>query len=363
MTLASSSYAAVGTLADGDGVLNLSWALDERDFLAVDLPSVLSRMLTDEVAGGLPWLHSYLVQDPYGDAVLSEPVAELFAMAGRPLAVTSGSGVNSLLHALAQLCREGTVYVIGDVYPDFPHWVAQAGGRCVSRISARTDAGHAANARTLGARAVLVERPGLSPDPELDDLSRLDDLCEQLAGTGTVVIVDESYANYCPPEFSAAGLAVDTENLIVLRGMSKGYGLGGLRVGYCVTAPGTATVVRSVVPPMQASSLSLGIARKVLELGDLTSTLRDQVAIAKAEMLALLDNAGLGDNLTAGAHAPYLFFAPSSPTPELLERRGVAGKMHHFWSESTLGADRLHRLSVPLREVRRNLLRERLTTA
>jgi histidinol-phosphate/aromatic aminotransferase/cobyric acid decarboxylase-like protein len=369
---ASASYAHVDALEDGDGRLGLAWAPDERDFLAEDLDAVLSRVLRGEVGDGLPWSHSYFVKDPYGHDLLGGPVARHFAVPEDSIAVSCGAGVNSLLQALAQRCRGRTAYVIGDVYPDFPHWVGEAGGRCVSRYSGGTAdtadsvLGHVARALAADAAVVMLDRPAAVSGGEPMSLSDLSLLCASVSGaasgsgSGPLVVVDESYANHQPPMFSAAGLVSTHPGLVVLRGLSKGYGLGGLRFGYCVTAPETAATVRALLAPMQVSSLSLAVAVAVLELGDVTAPLRERADEARAHTLAVLHAAGITDALQPAFGLPYLYFRPGSASPGLLRRRRVAGKDHWFWSERTLGPASLYRISTPLRERRARLFAELL---
>jgi histidinol-phosphate/aromatic aminotransferase/cobyric acid decarboxylase-like protein len=360
MPLAVTSYKDLPTLADDHGLLNLAWTLDERDCLAVDLPALVASELTAEVHSEEPYVDRYFVQDPYGETELRGAVATLFETDPASLCVTCGAGVISLLHALAPLANRRPAYFIGDIYPDFPVWVEGLGGQCVSRLSTSGSAEHAANIRAAGASVVLLERPSLIGD-ELSDLQQLRELCEAVASRGTVVIADESYANYYPPTFSAVSLLTELDNLIVLRGLSKAYWLGGLRLAYCVTSNGLRTLVRSVVPPLLASSLSLRIGRRVLELGDITSPLRARIRANKAEMTGLLAAAGVTGILSSSEFLPYLFLKEvEGKSRSSLERKGILGKSHLIWSESTLAAQYLYRLSAPLTADRMAKLREKL---
>ncbi|MEV8512001.1 aminotransferase class I/II-fold pyridoxal phosphate-dependent enzyme [Dactylosporangium sp. NPDC051484] len=333
--------------------------MDEREFLAADLGGLIAAELTDEVAAGLPAVYSYLVQDPYGERWLGPTVAELFPMAGS--GVTVGAGVIALLHALAGLAGRDPVYVLGDVYPDLPHWMVAAGGRCVSRFDFGNadDADHAGNVAACGARLVLIERPALT-GPTMD-LPRLRTFCASLPA-GVAVLVDESYANYHPPAYSAVPLTADLPNLAVVRGLAKGYGLGGIRVGYCVSSAGLTDRVRALVPPMLAASLSLRLARAVLALGDVTGPLRARIAQVRAETLELFERAGIVGAQPAGEHIPFMFFDDEGdPGPTRLRAAGVLGKRHNYWSERRRTAAYRYRISLPLRAERMASLRARLT--
>lgn len=362
VALANTSYRGLVSLTDDAELLNLAWTLDERGFLATDVSSLLSAELLAEHRSGLPYLHQYFVQDPYGDRELGPAVAAFFGQDGWECEVTCGAGAISLLHALSVLAAGRPLYVVGDVYPDLPHWVAQSGGVCASRHAADPGAPPVDHARALGSRLILVERPRLvHAEVEPADGHTLRELCEGTARQGAVVVVDESYANYCPPAFSAAALCRDLPNLVVLRGLSKAYGLGGLRLAYAVTHRSLTARVRAVVPPMLASSLSIRLGKAVLSLGDATPPLRRRVQVAKAETVRLLTSAGLSPSDLSHPLVPYLMYEGSDAAARHgLESRGILGKLQPLWSERTMAVEHKYRLSVPLREDRLADLRRRL---
>ncbi|AXI81001.1 aminotransferase class I/II-fold pyridoxal phosphate-dependent enzyme [Peterkaempfera bronchialis] len=364
MALANASYRRLRSLVDGPDLLNLAWTLDERRFLSIDLSSLMGAELLAEQKAGLPYLHSYFVQDPYGDRELGPTVGELFGRAGWDCEITCGAGVISLLHALAQLAEGRPVYVTGDVYPDLPHWIEQQGGVCASAFfDGLTRGGLVDHIRVLGCRLVLVERPSLvaaeaDRDAGLDGLRHL---CEAVAPQGAVVVVDESYANYCPPSYSSAVLVEELPNLVVLRGLSKAYGMGGLRLAYALTHRSLTPRVRAVVPPMLASSLSIRLGRAVLALGDATAALRQRVHTAKAEMTALLTSAGVPVADTSHSDVPYVMYEEQdTAAQQWLESRGIIGKLQPLWSERLLGIAHKYRVSVPLSEERMGDFRRRL---
>ncbi|WDZ85850.1 aminotransferase class I/II-fold pyridoxal phosphate-dependent enzyme [Micromonospora cathayae] len=359
MPLANDSYRNVPTLTDGTDLLNLAWTLDEGTCLDVDLQQALADQLRHEVTGGLPSVNSYLVRDPYGEELLGPAVAALFPGTGEESDLVTGAGVISLLHCLVRLAGDRPVYVIGDVYPDLPHWADVAGVGCVSRHDVGGGPDHAANAVAVGAGLVLLERPALTG--EQVDLATVEALCAATAGQGTVVLVDESYANYHPPGYSALPLTSRLSNLVVVRGLAKAYGMGGLRLGFAVSSRALRARIRAAVPPMLASSLSLRLGRAVLALGDITAGLRSRVETARRETLAALAGAGLEAPLSASRYVPFLFYpADDHPAAVALRDRGIVGKRHVHWSERSRATADRYRLSVPLRPDRLLLLRTRL---
>ena len=67
------------------------------------------------------------------------------------------------------------------------------------------------------------------------DLRRL---AEKLGRRQCTLVVDESFVDFCPePEQATLSDEIDAyENLVILKSMSKAFGIGGLRLGYLLTA-------------------------------------------------------------------------------------------------------------------------------
>lgn len=323
---------------EGD-TLNLAWTRDERACLAVDLTAALAGELRDEIDREPHFLDRYLVRDPYGEATIGPAIAAAFALPAWQDRLTCGAGVVSLLHGLARLASSDAVRIVGDVYPDFPYWVAQ-------------------NRGLSGGAVWFLERPSLVGDA-FADLAALGDLCDDAARGGAVVIVDESNANYYPPSWSAIGLALARDNLIVVRGFSKAYGLGGLRLGFCAASPALTERARGVIPPLLASSLSLRLGVRVLAAGDVAAPLRTRLRANKREMIQLLERAGVDALVRSSEHLPYVLSRGSREHLRAqLEARGVIGKYHPVWSAKSAAVDHIYRLSVPLSDARLARLRQ-----
>ncbi|MDQ6875467.1 MAG: histidinol-phosphate transaminase [Actinomycetota bacterium] len=102
-----------------------------------------------------------------------------------------------------------------------------------------------------------------------------------------LVVLDEAYHEFVtdPEVPDAMALASERDNVIVLRTMSKAYGLAGLRVGYCVAAPAVVRALRTVQLPFCVSSVaqaaaiaSLAADAELLDRVRTTVAERDRVA-------------------------------------------------------------------------------------
>ena len=74
-----------------------------------------------------------------------------------------------------------------------------------------------------------------SPNNPSATVAALADLDRLAAGLSGVLVVDEAYADFA--DENALGLVSRYENVIVLRTVSKGYSLAGLRLGFGVAGP------------------------------------------------------------------------------------------------------------------------------
>ena len=258
------SYETIDPAAPEGDTLNLAWTRDERECLAVDLTTVLADELRTEIDHEPHYLDRYLVRDPYGEETLGPAIAAAFELPSWRGQITCGAGVVSLLHALARLATSTAVRIVGDVYPDFPYWVARNHG-----------------AAEIDRPVWFLERPSLIGDA-FADLAELGALCDDAAQSGAIVIVDESNASYLPPTWSAINLAIARDNLVVARGFSKAYGLGALRLAFCAASPALTEHIRAVIAPLLASSLSLRLGARVLTLGDLAAPLAPASASTSA---------------------------------------------------------------------------------
>jgi histidinol-phosphate aminotransferase len=79
-----------------------------------------------------------------------------------------------------------------------------------------------------------------------------------------LVLIDEAYVDFA--DYSLSGEAIKRNNVIVLRTLSKAFGLAGARVGYIVSNRKFVKIFRSIIQsPYPISTLSLAIASGVLE--------------------------------------------------------------------------------------------------
>ena len=83
-----------------------------------------------------------------------------------------------------------------------------------------------------GASLTIVCNPN-APSGSFVSVDELASLADELSG---VLLIDEAYVDFA--EKNCAALVKDFDNVIILRSMSKGYCLAGIRFGYAIAQPG-----------------------------------------------------------------------------------------------------------------------------
>ena len=175
-----------------------------------------------------------LVHYPVGQDVLRALLASALGRASQHLAVANGA--SELIRILGRVLGR-----VAPVVPGFNEYEAACDptGRRLIRLSAPDfvlDPEQVAErAGQLGVDAVEVTSPGNPTSVAVPrrDLLRLADL---LGARGAALVVDESFTDFCDPDQSVEPDAADRPNLVIVKSMSKVYGIGGLRLGYLLTS-------------------------------------------------------------------------------------------------------------------------------
>jgi histidinol-phosphate aminotransferase len=112
------------------------------------------------------------------------------------------------------------------------------------------------------------------------------------AAPGALVILDHVYVEYADEDLTAGVL--DLPNVLVLRTLSKAWGLAGCRLGYAIGSPYVIAVLRAAGGPYTVAAPSVALALAQLERG--VEPLRAHVARVREErglLSARLAAAGL----------------------------------------------------------------------
>ncbi|MEV0285599.1 MULTISPECIES: Rv2231c family pyridoxal phosphate-dependent protein CobC [unclassified Kribbella] len=206
--------------------------------------------LVEQIAGSLSDLASY----PRQEAALAAVAARHRVTPDRVL-LTAGAAEAFVLVARAFRPRHAVV-----VHPQFtePEAALRSAGHLVDRVILRPEDGFVLDPGAVPDDADLVVIG--NPTNPTSVLHRADDLRE-LARPGRVLVVDEAFMDAVPGEpESLAGASIP--GLVVIRSLTKTWGLAGLRVGYVLAAPGLIEQLAAVQPhwPVSTPALAAAIA-------------------------------------------------------------------------------------------------------
>ena len=187
-----------------------------------------------------------------------EAIARLEAVAAKAYGVADGSmvasvpGTQLLISLLPRLFPHASVAILGPTYGEYARSFEAAGRRVVeaSTLDALADA-----------PCAILCNPN-NPDGRRFDAGTLLALARQRAGDG-LLVVDESFADL---EGDGLSLAphLPLPGILVLRSLSKSYGLGGVRLGFALADPELAASIRAALGPWPISGPAVEIGSLAL---------------------------------------------------------------------------------------------------
>jgi len=159
--------------------------------------------------------------------------AQLHGVAMENVVAVNG-GDELLRMAIATFVEPGEP--IGTVEPSYSLYpvLAEAHGSPVFTIESQADFSlpedTAARMNDAGVKLLFI----VCPHAPSGQLTRVDELSRVAGAFGGVVLVDEAYIDFVDPALGhdATTLLRDHDNVLLLRTLSKGYSLAGLRFGY-----------------------------------------------------------------------------------------------------------------------------------
>jgi histidinol-phosphate/aromatic aminotransferase/cobyric acid decarboxylase-like protein len=336
----------------GTARLDLRYAPEEAELLDPQPSSVWEEALQD----GAELAAHYPVDDPYGGERGATAVSGFHGCSVAPGRLTFGAGVTSLLHALAGLADGGAILAPELVHPDLEIWAMARGSRVQLLPEPLDVAAFVRAVADLRPALVHLDRPAFAGD--VLSLADVEAIATAAARVGAAMVIDESPAVYLGGRASAVGLTDRCDALVVLRGFTKAFSWGGLRVGYAVASPPLAARVRELVPPMLTGGPALAAALRMLAAGDSLGPLRARIRARRPAVSAILQDHGL--ELLDG-HPDLSWLAVRDPgrrVSSALTRAGIRGlEPVPVPGAQTPRLEALH-LTLPLSDERFALLSE-----
>ncbi|WP_307624062.1 Rv2231c family pyridoxal phosphate-dependent protein CobC [Streptomyces sp. V3I7] len=276
--------------------------------------------LAVNVRSGTPpaWLRAHIAESLTGLAAYPDgraaraAVAARHGLAAERVLLTAGAAEAFVLLARALKVRRPVV-----VHPQFtePEAALRDAGHTVDRVLLRPADGFRLDASAVreDADLVVVGNP-TNPTSVLHPAASL----VELARPGRTLVVDEAFMDAVPGEAESLAGRTDIPGLVVLRSLTKTWGLAGLRIGYVLSAPETIAELERAQPLWPVSTPALAAAeacvspRALAEAGHAAH----RAAADRAHLLTgLAAFADRGVRAVQPAAAPFvLLHTPAAPT-------------------------------------------------
>ncbi|HEL1542427.1 TPA: histidinol-phosphate aminotransferase family protein [Streptococcus suis] len=227
----------------------------------------------------------------YGDNTYSELIEKYATYLGvNPKQVTVGVGSDHLIHMIVSTFMEKDDTFL-TVTPDFFMYETynhMHGSRFETiDLEAKNDTlvlpveKLLARAEEVKAKIIMLSNPN-NPSSVAYSLEDLEKLAISFKG---LLVVDEAYIEFAVVESFISRLQ-QFDNVLVLRTLSKAFGLAGLRVGFAVGSEELIYELDKVIPPFSLSNLTAKMAAvalnytdKVLETVGVIQNLREEMIL------------------------------------------------------------------------------------
>lgn len=178
-----------------------------------------------------------------------------------PASVVVANGSTHLIHLLPTLWPVGRALIVEPAFSEYRHGLTRHAWEITQHLLTPDD----------GFRLDLTrlkddlhrQRPTLlflctpgNPSGTLYDRDCIAAVLELCQATGTLLVLDEAFMDFCGEEHSSKRLVVESGQGVVLRSLTKFYALAGLRLGCALASPELAARLRSGLPPWEVNTMA-----------------------------------------------------------------------------------------------------------
>ncbi|MFI3067637.1 pyridoxal phosphate-dependent aminotransferase [Streptococcus suis] len=227
----------------------------------------------------------------YGDNTYSELIEKYAAYLGvNPKQVTVGVGSDHLIHMIVStfMEKDDTFLTVNPDFFMYETYNHMHGSRFEAiDLEAKNDTlvlpveKLLARAEEVEAKIIMLSNPN-NPSSVAYSLEDLEKLAISFKG---LLVVDEAYIEFANVKSFISRLP-QFDNVLVLRTLSKAFGLAGLRVGFAVGSEELIYELDKVIPPFSLSNLTAKMAAvalnytdKVLETVEVIQNLREEMIL------------------------------------------------------------------------------------
>jgi histidinol-phosphate aminotransferase len=237
----------------------------------------------NELALGSPVTLDGMSLNRYPDPFQVELRSRLAATLGlSPESVFVGAGSDEIIDLLIRLLCEPSKDTVAVLEPTYGVYRVAAEVSNIRVVAIELDDNF-----QLNVPVVLNALPDTtkllflcSPNNPTGNLLKREDILSLCEKTRAVVVVDQAYVEFAEPAGNVADVVSRHPNLVVLRTMSKAWGLAGIRLGYCIGDP---TIVSYLLRIKSPYNISVSTSRLAIESLDKADFLMRSIEIVKSE--------------------------------------------------------------------------------
>lgn len=211
-----------------------------------------------------------------------------------PDCIVPGNGSSEIIRLFAECCfEEGDLGVVPT--PSFGEYANQSllAGARVKKVPVGADGLPAvADGELAEAKLLFVCNPN-NPTGRLLSAGAVTALADRCEEAETFLLVDEAFIELSDPECSVAALAPEREYLLVMRSLTKSFGVPGLRLGFGVTNEPLARVLNLARIPWSIGTLAAAAAEYLLSCEDHLAASREVIRRENAWLSAAISELGL----------------------------------------------------------------------
>ena len=229
------------------------------------------------------WLRRY--PDPYAQE-FRQAISEVLAVPTDWVIVSNGS--DELLNVVVRACAEQKRKVVYPM-PTYVLYRTLTDMQPAERVEIPYDDGYRLPIEALVAAqgAVTFVATPNSPSGHAVPLEDLRQLAKQLTG---VLVVDEAYVDFA--ETTALPLVQEFENVLVIRTLSKGYSLAGLRLGFGIGNPQLLSGLFKVKDSYNIDAIACLVGAAAMRDQAYKNECAEKVKASRTKLAAKLDQLG-----------------------------------------------------------------------
>jgi threonine-phosphate decarboxylase len=211
--------------------------------------------------------------------------------------IVPGNGAGELIYLVMRAIPSGPVLIPAPTFSLYEK-AAKAAGREVSHHILQQCDNYTLNVASFCADITRVQ-PALAvlcnpnnPTGTVLDRNQVRQIADTCARTGTYLMLDEAFLEFCQDWDSRTMLGREQENIMVLYSMTKMYAIPGLRLGFLTATPKMAAAIQRLRDPWSVSTLAQLAGEYVLQDTDFVRCTVNEIQALSCEMREDIENIG-----------------------------------------------------------------------